>query len=217
MRGSTACNLIRCALCYVQGRETDLQATRTIMISRLTLLFVLLCVTFGARAADETVTAFDFEFVSIEGEPLTMSEFAGRVVLVVNTASRCGFTHQYSELQAVWDRYREGGFVLLGIPSNDFGGQEPGTEAEIKDFCEVNFSIDFPMTSKVHVRGDDAHPFYAWAAEELGAASVPRWNFHKYLIGRDGNLAGWFSTPTRPTSDAIMSAIERELGTAHGS
>lgn len=101
--------------------------------------------------------------------------------------------------------------MVLGVPSNDFGGQEPGTEAEIKDFCEVNFDVDFPMTTKVRVRGEDAHPFYAWAAGQVGAMGQPRWNFHKYLIGPDGALIDWFSTPTAPTSRKVTSVIEAQL------
>ena len=156
-------------------------------------------------------TAHEFEFVSIEGEPLPMTAFEGKAVLVVNTASRCGFTPQYDDLQALWERFRDRGLVVLGVPSNDFGGQEPGTEAEIKTFCEVNFNVDFPLTSKVRVKGDDAHPFYRWAAAELGSAAQPRWNFHKYLIAPDGRLVGWFSTPTSPTSETVLRAIEAHL------
>ncbi len=158
-----------------------------------------------------TDTAHDFEFTSINGAPLPMSAFKGKAVLVVNTASFCGFTRQYEDLQAIWRQYRERGLVVLGVPSNDFGGQEPGTESEIKQFCEVNFDIDFPLTEKVHVRGDDAHAFYAWAARELGPATMPRWNFHKYLVAPDGSLVGWFPTTTPPTAAEVRRAIEVQL------
>ena len=124
----------------------------------------------GAQAT----SAHQFTFDSIEGGELPLSDFAGKAVLVVNTASRCGFTPQYSELQELWSRYRSRGLVVLGVPSNDFGGQEPGTKAEIKTFCEVNFDVDFPMTDKVRVKGDEAHPFYAWAGQELGGLAKPR-------------------------------------------
>jgi glutathione peroxidase len=156
-------------------------------------------------------SAHDFTFTSIEGEPLPLSQFRGKVVLVVNTASFCGFTKQYDGLQAVWDRYRDRGLVVLGVPSNDFGNQEPGTVAEIKSFCEVNFAIDFPMTEKVHVKGGDAHPFYRWALEALGPEARPRWNFHKYLVGADGSLVGWFPTATKPTSGEVIDAISSEI------
>jgi glutathione peroxidase len=167
-----------------------------------------------AFAEESGRTAHDFTFTSIEGKDLPLSEFRGKVVLVVNTASQCGFTHQYADLQNVWSRYRDQGFVLLGVPSNDFGGQEPGSEEEIKTFCEVNFNVDFPLTSKVHVKGDSAHPFYRWAGRKAGAMGQPRWNFHKYLIGPDGEFVDWFSTPTSPTSGKVTSAIEKELAKA---
>ena len=181
------------------------------MLARIALLVSVLLAAPVAFGADEKRSAHDYEFTAIDGGPLALSDYAGQVVLVVNTASRCGFTRQYGDLQEVWERYREQGLVVLGVPSNDFGGQEPGSEAQIKAFCEVNFNIDFPMTAKTQVRGDTAHPFYQWAAEELGAAAAPRWNFHKYLIGRDGTLVNWFSTPTAPTSKPITSAIEAQL------
>ena len=164
-----------------------------------------------AVASERVLTAHDFSFTSIEGDHLPLTDFAGRALLVVNTASFCGFTRQYDDLQEVWQRYRDRGLVVLGVPSNDFGNQEPGTEAEIKDFCEVNFAIDFPMTEKVGVRGEDAHPFYSWAEDQLGAEARPRWNFHKYFIGPDGQLVGWFPTATKPTSDEVINAIEAQL------
>ncbi len=156
-------------------------------------------------------TAHDFSFTAIEGGALPLSKYKGEVVLVVNTASRCGFTPQYQDLQDLYDAYRDKGLVVLGVPSNDFGGQEPGQAEEIKEFCEVNFNITFPMTDKVKVKGSDAHPFYQWAAGELGVLAKPRWNFHKYLIGRDGRLRDWFSSPTRPSSDKMRRAVDAAL------
>jgi glutathione peroxidase len=179
---------------------------------RVALLVLLLIAPSLSSAEEKTVaTAYDFGFTSIEGEPLPLESFKGKALLVVNTASRCGFTHQYADLQTVWERYRDRGLVVLGVPSNDFGAQEPGTEAEIKQFCEVNFDVDFPMTSKVHVKGDAAHPFYGWAARELGAVAKPRWNFHKYLISPDGRLVAWFATTTSPTSVKVTRRIEEHL------
>jgi glutathione peroxidase len=156
-----------------------------------------------------TMSFHDFQFTAIEGNDLPASTFAGKAVLVVNTASFCGFTKQYSDLQSVWDQYKDQGLVVLGIPSNDFGAQEPGSEAEIKEFCETNFAIDFPMTTKEVVKGDNAHPFYKWARSEVGMVGSPKWNFHKYLIGPDGQLVDWFSTTTSPTSKKVTSAIEK--------
>mgnify|MGYP001162384597 FL=1 len=157
--------------------------------------------------------AHDFAFRSIEGDALPMSAFKGKPVLVVNTASLCGFTPQYEALQSLWSRYRDRGLIVLGVPSNDFGSQEPGTADEISTFCEVNYGIDFPMTDKVQVKGDTAHPFYQWAASQVGFAGKPRWNFHKYLIGPDGRLIDWFSTPTKPTAARVIEAIEALLPT----
>ena len=128
-----------------------------------------------------------------------------------NTASHCGFTRQYTGLQRLWERYRNRGLVVLGVPSNDFGNQEPGNEDEIKKFCEVNFDIDFPMTEKQVVSGDNAHPFYKWVATELGVISKPRWNFYKILIDIDGQATAWFTSTTLPDSAKLIAAVERVL------
>lgn len=167
----------------------------------------------GAKPA-AAGSAYDFSFTAIDGEPLPLSTYRGKVLLVVNTASRCGFTPQYDGLQALWNDYRDRGFVVLGVPSNDFGRQEPGSDAEIKDFCAVNFSVDFPLTAKTPVRGENSHPFYRWAAREVGALGVPRWNFHKYLVASDGRLVDWFATTTTPQAERLRAAIERELAAA---
>jgi len=185
-------------------------------LKSLVLAFLAVFAGGSAAAADTKTSAYDFSFTAIEGGPLPLSRYKGKVVLLVNTASECGFTPQYTDLQAVWERYRDRGLVVLGVPSNDFGGQEPGSEAEIKQFCEVNFSVDFPLTGKEHVVGDDAHPFYRWAADKLGFAAKPRWNFHKYLIGPDGELADWFSTVTKPTAPKVTQAIEAQLAKVSG-
>jgi len=168
----------------------------------------------GARAAEDGRTAHDFSFPSIDGGTVDLADFAGKAVLVVNTASQCGFTGQYEGLQALWEAWRDRGLVVLGVPSNDFGGQEPGSEAEIADFCATTFSVDFPMTGKESVRGDGAHPFYRWARDELGVVAAPKWNFHKYLVGPDGRLVDWFSTVTPPDSAAVRRAVERALAGA---
>ncbi|MBY8975588.1 glutathione peroxidase [Rhodobacteraceae bacterium NNCM2] len=166
----------------------------------------------AARAA--AITAHEFQFTDIDGNPMPLADFAGRPLMVVNTASRCGFTYQYDGLQALYDRYRERGFVLIGVPSDDFGGQELASEAEVKEFCAVNFALDFPLTEITRVKGPKAHPFYAWARTELGADQAPSWNFHKYLIAPDGRLVGAFGTRTEPTSDQVTEAVEALLGAA---
>ena len=155
--------------------------------------------------------AYDFEFKSIDGQPLPMSTFKDKVVLVVNTASQCGLTPQYDRLEDLYRAYRDKGLVLLGVPCNQFAGQEPGTESEIKDFCETRFNIDFPMTAKVDVKGEAAHPFYAWAKAELGDSSESVWNFHKLLVGKDGKMVGAFGPRTEPTDSDVTGAIDRAL------
>ncbi|MEE2688826.1 MAG: glutathione peroxidase [Pseudomonadota bacterium] len=180
------------------------------LISR-TLLAAVCALSFICGVAKADDIAHDFNFTSIDGDLMLLSDFKGKVLLVVNTASRCGFTPQYSALQSLWSQYRNRGLVVLGIPSNDFGDQEPGTVKEIKTFCEINYDIDFPMTEKEHVRGENAHPFYRWAARQTGFAGKPRWNFHKYLIDQEGKLVDWFSTTTKPTAAKIIKAIEAIL------
>jgi glutathione peroxidase len=155
--------------------------------------------------------AYDFSFKSIDGSQLPIKSFKGKIVLVVNTASLCGFTRQYTQLQELYGKYKERGLVVLGVPSNSFGKQEPNSESDIKEFCEVNYNIEFPLTSKYSVKGEDAHPFYRWAEKELGPIAKPRWNFHKYLISSDGKLIDWFSTPTSPTSKRVIKSIESQL------
>ncbi len=156
-------------------------------------------------------SAYDYSFTSIDGSPLPLANFRGKVLLVVNTASQCGFTNQYTDLQALYDRYRERGLVVLGVPSNDFGQQEPGAESEIKKFCEINFNVDFPLTSKNSVSGANAAPFYQWAGEQAGLLGRPKWNFHKYLIGADGRFIDWYASTTNPLSDKLVAAIELAL------
>ncbi|MGF1649970.1 MAG: glutathione peroxidase [Hyphomicrobiaceae bacterium] len=168
-------------------------------------------VTAARDTAAQTGSAHDFTFQSIEGRPMPLVELAGKVLLIVNTASLCGFTKQYDTLQALHERLESRGFSVIGVPSGDFGGQELGSSGEIKTFCETNFNITFPLTEKTSVRGAASHPFYAWARLTLGDAAAPRWNFHKYLVGRDGRLIAAFSTQTRPDDPRILSAIEDAL------
>jgi glutathione peroxidase len=157
------------------------------------------------------MTAWDFGFTTIDGAPLPLAEFRGKVVLVVNTASFCGLTPQYAGLQAL-HRHRQGdGLVVLGVPSNDFGRQEPGTADEIREFCTTRFAIDFPLAAKEMVVGAGAHPFYRWLVAEKGEDAAPRWNFHKVLIGRDGAIAGVFGSRTPPDAPEITAAVEQAL------
>ena len=155
---------------------------------------------------------FDFRFRSIDGGDLPLSSYEGKVLLVVNVASQCGLTPQYAGLEDLWRHKRDKGLVILGVPANDFGAQEPGTESEIKTFCETRFSVDFPMTAKEHVIGAEAHPLYKWVAGELGEDAAPKWNFHKYLFGRDGTIAGTFGSRTVPDAPELTAAVDQALG-----
>jgi glutathione peroxidase len=143
----------------------------------MTLLLMVFSV-MGIGMAQQPTRAFDFDFISIDGKPMPLEAFEGRVLLVVNTASFCGFTPQYKGLQALSDTYEAKGLTVIGVPSNDFGAQEPKSEAEIKTFCEGAFGITFPLTEKAVVKGAAAHPFYRWALAQLGADAAPSWNFH---------------------------------------
>jgi glutathione peroxidase len=163
--------------------------------------------------AQMTASVYDFEFEAIEGGKLPLSQWRNKVLLVVNTASFCGFTPQYEGLQTLWERYEARGLVIVGVPSNDFGAQEPKSESEILGFCQGAFGVNFPMTAKQSVAGGQAHPFYLWARDTLGLTSTPRWNFHKYLVARDGKLIGGFGSSVTPLSDTMINAIEAALGT----
>jgi glutathione peroxidase len=169
--------------------------------------------TTGRAAADEPVDWTARDLTDIHGAPLDGAEFAGRVVLLVNTASRCAFTPQYEGLEALWDTYGRSGLTVLGIPSNDFGNQEPGSNEEIADFCASTYEVSFPMLRKSPVTGTNAHPLFAWARRAGGGRAVPGWNFHKVLIGRDGRFVAAFPSFVSPRSPEVMGAIERALAT----
>ena len=151
--------------------------------------------------------AYDFSFTSIDGAPLPLASFKGKPVLVVNTASKCGLTPQYEGLEALYRDYRDKGLVVLGVPCNQFAGQEPGTESEIQEFCALNFHVDFPMTAKTDVKDAARHPFYAWAEEALGESAVPVWNFHKILIGPEGEAVAAFGPRTDPLDPEIAQVV----------
>ncbi len=156
-------------------------------------------------------TAYDYDFTAIDGSALPMTTFRDKVVLVVNVASACGLTPQYDGLEQLYRDYRDQGLVVLGVPCNQFAGQEPGSEADIQEFCRTNFGVDFPMTSKVDVKGDGAHPFYKWAVAEVGEPAEPVWNFHKLLVGKDGTLINVFGPRTTPDDAELKAAIEGAL------
>jgi len=155
-------------------------------------------------------TAHNFKFQDIDGNVISLANYKGKVLLVVNVASKCGFTKQYTGLQAVWDQYKARDFVLIGIPSNDFY-QELKTEKEVKNFCELTFGVNFPMTKIIHVKGKNAHPFYKWAKDSYGSSTVPKWNFHKILIDKNGVIVDTYSSITKPTDKKIISKIDSLL------
>lgn len=159
-----------------------------------------------ALADIPTKNLYDFTLTSIEGQPMPLADYRGQVVLVVNTASQCGFTGQYRGLQALYDEFKTQGLVVIGVPSNDFMGQEPGDNSQIKKFCSVNFNINFPLTEKSSVTGPDALPLFQWLAAEPKGGK-PKWNFTKYLLGRDGALIDSWSSFTKPESEKLRTTI----------
>ena len=153
---------------------------------------------------------YDFKIESITGETIKFSEYKNKAILIVNTASYCGFTKQYEDLQILWDSYKNKGLIVLGIPSKSFG-QEKENEKQVKDFCEVNFNITFPLTSIYDVKGDNAHEIYKWAKKNYGKKSIPKWNFYKILINKEGKVEETFSSFTNPNSNKIKKSIENIL------
>ena len=163
-----------------------------------------------AQASISQITAYAFAFPALSGDDIRLAEYTGRPLLVVNTASLCGYTPQYAGLQQVWTEFHDRGFAIIGVPSNDFGGQEPGGAAEIAETAQHQYSVTFPIAAKAVVTGPGAHPFYKWAAQAR-PKDVPRWNFHKYLIGRDGYVADVFASSVEPTDTRVKTAIARAL------
>ena len=161
--------------------------------------------------AEYNKLAYDFKFKDLDGSELNLNEFKDKVIVVINVASQCGFTKQYDDMQKVWDKYQDRNIVMLGVPSNDFGKQEPGSNEEIKNFCEAKFGITFPMTEKITVKGDNAHPFYIWARKNHGKSAIPKWNFHKIIIGKNGKVLDTFASITNPSSKKFIKAIEKAL------
>lgn len=156
--------------------------------------------------------AHDFCFTSINGkDKISLLDFRGKVILVVNTASKCGFTSQYADLEKLYRTYKDKGLIIIGVPSNDFGAQEQGTNEEIATFCQLNYDLTFLMAQKEKILGKDAHPFYRWVKEKLGFGKSPKWNFYKYLINRHGELIDYFNSTTYPQSDRFKRAVKEAL------
>jgi glutathione peroxidase len=190
-------------------------ATRQTMFTDRRRVLALLAGAFATPAFAQTapmtrITAYAFSFPGLEGADIKLAEHVGKPILVVNTASLWGYTPQYAGLQRLWARYHARGLLIVGVPSNDFGGQEPGGAADIAQTAHGQYGIGFPLAAKAQVKGPSAHPFYRWAASER-PLETPRWNFHKYLVGRDGHIAAVFATDVEPMDARVINAIAKEL------
>ena len=178
---------------------------------KLLLLMILMSLFSTNTAGNYDKLAYDFNFKDLDGSSIQLSEYKNKVIIVINVASQCGFTNQYEDMQRIWEKYQKDGIIIIGVPSNDFGNQEPGNNEEIKNFCEAKFGITFPMTEKVSVKGEKAHPFYKWAEKNYGKAAIPKWNFHKIIIGKKGKIEDTFASITSPTSKRFIKALEKAL------
>ena len=176
--------------------------------SLLILISLIMLSFFGKIEAKYEEVFFDLSINGLNNEPINLSEFKGKTILLVNVASNCGFTKQYNGLQKLYENYKDKNFLVIGVPSNQFGAQEPGSNKEIKDFCETNFNITFLITDKVDVKGKNAHILYKWAKENFGNSTVPKWNFHKILINKEGKIQETFNSFITPLSDKIIKQIE---------
>jgi len=179
-------------------------------MKKILVFFLIMFGLFSKVSANYIKLAYDFEFSGIEGKTIKLSDYKNKVIVVVNVASRCGFTNQYDGLQKLWTDYKDKDLVVLGVPTNDFK-QEPGSNSEIKDFCETNFNVSFPMTKKINVIGKKSHPFYKWAKDNHGKSAIPKWNFHKIIIGKDGKIADTFASITKPSSNKFIKFIEKKI------
>ncbi len=172
------------------------------------VIFLFMFSFFSKIAAADNSNAYNYEFVGIDGDIIKLSDYKDKVIVVVNVASRCGYTPQYKDLQYLWSTYKNKNLVVIGVPTNNFR-QEPGSNNEIKVFCETNFGINFPMTEKINVIGNNSHPFYKWARRNFGIGAIPKWNFHKIIIGKDGKVAETFSSITKPSSKKFLKVIDQ--------
>jgi len=177
-------------------------------MKKLLLIFFSLIMFFKNTAlANYEKVFYDFKIENINGEIIDLKKYENKAVLVVNTASYCGFTNQYEELQELWEKYKDKDFIVLGVPSNSFN-QEKKDNSEIKEFCEVNFNINFPLSAITEVKGENAHEIFKWAKDNYGKSAIPKWNFHKILINKEGKIADTFSSFTKPMSKKLTQKIE---------
>ena len=172
-------------------------------------LLIILIITFGVFMQNKAFSnAYDFTFTSIDGNPLNLKDFIGKPILIVNTASLCGFTSQYKDLEDLHQQYKKKELIIIAIPSNDFGSQELTSNEKVKDFCQTNFNITFLLTEITSIKGKNGHPFFKWVKSQEGLLSFPKWNFYKYLINKDGELNSWYSSITKPNSEKIKKSID---------
>ena len=165
---------------------------------------------FGAFMTNKVnANAYKFNFTSIEGNIIELNDFAGKPILLVNTASLCGFTSQYKDLENLYKTYKDKGLTIIAIPSNDFGSQELSSNKEVKEFCKINFNTSFTLTEITNIKGKNGHPFFRWIKENAGFLAFPKWNFYKYLINKEGNLDSWYASTTKPNSEKLVNAINR--------
>ena len=179
-------------------------------MKKIFIITIIMFSFFNKTNAGYEKLAYEFSFKSIDGGNINLQNYKNNVIVVVNVASRCGFTNQYEDLQNLWSKYKDKNLVVVGVPTNNFK-QEPGSNKDIKDFCETNFNISFPMSEKMDVIGGNAHPFFEWAKENHGRSAIPKWNFHKIIIGKDGKVADTFSSITKPSSKKFINLIEKEI------
>ena len=175
-------------------------------MKKILIIFIMFSF-FTKVIAENNGTAYDYQFNSIDGDLIKLNQYKDKVIVVVNVASRCGYTPQYEDLQSLWSKYKDKNVVVLGVPTNNFR-QEPGNNKQIKDFCETNFGITFPMSEKIDVIGSNSHPFYKWARKDYGIGAIPKWNFHKIIIGKNGKVVETFSSITKPSSKKFTRTIE---------
>jgi glutathione peroxidase len=179
-------------------------------MNKIIILILIMFSFFTKGNAQYSQLATDFSFKDTDGNIINLSDYKNKVILIVNVASRCGFTNQYKDLQSLWTEYKEKDLIVIGVPSNNFR-QEPGSNKEIKNFCETTFGIDFPITEKIDVIGNNSHPFFVWAKKNYGTGAIPKWNFHKIIVGKNGKIVNTFSSLTNPGSSKFVSSIEKEL------
>ena len=177
---------------------------------KILILFIIMFSFFSKNLSAYEKLAYDFSFINIEEDLINLKDYKGKTLIIVNVASRCGFTNQYDDLQRLWSNYKNKGVVVIGIPSNNFK-QEPGSNKEIRKFCESTFGVDFPMAEKTNIIGKNAHPFFKWAKKNYGIAAVPKWNFHKIIINKNGKISNTFTSITKPYSKKFINFIEKEI------